>query len=43
VIPAGNVKLWRFDPQALALDPREWPALAETLAEPGASVTLIAP
>ncbi len=43
VIPAGQVKLWRFDPQALDLDPHDWPALAEALAEPGAAVTLHAP
>jgi hypothetical protein len=43
VMPAGLVKLWRFDPAALDLDPRQWLALAEVQAEPGAAVTLQAP
>ncbi len=42
-IPAGRLKLWRFDESVVDLDPSQWPALAEVEVRPGESATLRVP
>ncbi|HTF90639.1 MAG TPA: sigma-70 family RNA polymerase sigma factor [Planctomycetota bacterium] len=42
-VPSGRVKLWRFDPETIDMDPSHWSALAETRVEPGATAILRMP
>lgn len=43
VVPAGALKLWKYDEQELDLDPARWPALAEATVAPGEMATLRMP
>jgi RNA polymerase sigma-70 factor (ECF subfamily) len=42
-VPAGRLKLWRFDESVIDLDPGRWQALAEIEVLPGGSATLRVP
>jgi RNA polymerase sigma-70 factor (ECF subfamily) len=43
VVPAGRLKLWKFDDKALSVPPEQWPASAEAVVEPGGSAVLRMP